>query len=68
MGHQAGIWYRPAYQGTTVVYIVYEIEPGAVTEVEFEEYRGRNRFELGYQMAREVSAWKKTPFESWSIQ
>ena len=32
-----GIWYRPAYQGTTVVYIVYEIEPGAVTEVEFEE-------------------------------
>ncbi len=32
-----GIWYRPAYQGTTVVYIVYEIEPGAATEVEFEE-------------------------------
>ena len=33
----SGIWYRPAYQGTTVVYIVYEIEPGAVTEAEFEE-------------------------------
>lgn len=32
-----GIWYRPAYQGTTVVYIVEEIEPGAETEVEFEE-------------------------------
>ena len=32
-----GIWYRPAYQGTTVVYIVDEIEPGADTEVEFED-------------------------------
>lgn len=32
-----GIWYRPAYQGTTVVYIVDEIEPGASTDVEFEE-------------------------------
>jgi hypothetical protein len=32
-----GIWYRPAYQGTTVIYIVEEIEPGAETEVEFEE-------------------------------
>ena len=32
-----GIWYRPAYQGTTVVYIVEEIEPGAETEVEFAE-------------------------------
>ena len=31
-----GIWYRPAYQGTTVVYIVEEIEEGANTEVEFE--------------------------------
>lgn len=31
-----GIWYRPAYQGTTIVYIVDEIEPGASTEVEFE--------------------------------
>jgi hypothetical protein len=32
-----GIWYRPVYQGTTVIYIVEEIEPGADTEVEFEE-------------------------------
>ena len=33
----AGIWYQPVYQGTTVVYIVNEIEPGAETNVEFEE-------------------------------
>ena len=33
-----GIWYQPVYEGTTVVYIVDEIEPGAETEVEFEEY------------------------------
>jgi hypothetical protein len=33
-----GIWYRPAYQGTTVVYIVDTIDPGADTNVEFEEY------------------------------
>ncbi len=33
-----GIWYQPGYQGTTVVYIVYEIESGANTDVEFEEY------------------------------
>jgi len=33
-----GIWYRPAYQGTTVVYVVEEIESGANTDVEFEEY------------------------------
>lgn len=32
------IWYRPAYQGTTVIYIVEEIEPGANLDVEFEEY------------------------------
>ena len=32
-----GIWYRPAYQGTTVVYIVEEIETGASTEVIFYE-------------------------------
>ena len=32
-----GIWYQPAYQGTTVIYIVNEIEPGASTDVEFEE-------------------------------
>ena len=31
-----GIWYRPAYQGTTVIYIVEEIESGADTEVEFD--------------------------------
>ena len=33
----SGIWYRPAYQGETVIYIVEEIEPGAETHVEFEE-------------------------------
>ena len=33
-----GIWYRPAYQGTTVIYIVEDIESGANTDVEFEEY------------------------------
>ena len=33
-----GIWYRPAYQGTTVVYIVEDIDAGANTDVEFEEY------------------------------
>jgi len=32
-----GIWYRPAYQGTTVVYIVDDIDAGADTMVEFEE-------------------------------
>lgn len=32
------IWYLPQYSGTTVVYVVYEIESGANTEVEFEEY------------------------------
>ena len=32
-----GIWYRPLYQGTTVVYVVEEIESGAETYVEFEE-------------------------------
>ena len=32
------IWYQPVYQGTTVVYIVNEIEAGANTDVEFEEY------------------------------
>ena len=31
-----GIWYRPAYQGTTVVYIVDTIDAGADTNVEFE--------------------------------
>ena len=32
-----GIWYQPSYQGTTVVYVVTEIESGANTDVEFEE-------------------------------
>ncbi|MEP5566488.1 MAG: hypothetical protein ABJN62_01515 [Halioglobus sp.] len=32
-----GIWYRPTYQGATVVYIVEDIESGANTNVEFEE-------------------------------
>lgn len=32
-----GIWYRPAYHGTTIVYIVEDIDAGANTEVEFEE-------------------------------
>jgi fibrillarin-like rRNA methylase len=32
-----GIWYKPVYSGTTVVYIVDTIEDGANTEVEFEE-------------------------------
>jgi len=34
----SGIWYRPTYQGTTVIYIVEDIDSGANTEVEFEEY------------------------------
>jgi hypothetical protein len=32
-----GIWYQPTYQGTTVVYVVQDIEPGANTNVEFYE-------------------------------
>ena len=32
-----GIWYRPSYSGTTVVYVVEEIESGASTDVEFED-------------------------------
>ena len=32
-----GIWYRPVYQGTTVVYIVEDIDEGADTNVEFED-------------------------------
>lgn len=32
-----GIWYRPAYQGTTVVYIVEDIDSGADTYILFEE-------------------------------
>ncbi len=34
-----GIWYQPVYEGTTVVHIVDEIEVGAETELEFEEYQ-----------------------------
>ena len=34
----SGIWYRPAYQGTTVIYIVEDIDSGANTDVEFDEY------------------------------
>ena len=33
-----GIYYQPSYQGTTVVYVVVNIEDGANTDVEFEEY------------------------------
>lgn len=33
----SGIWYRPAYHGTTIVYVVEIIDSGANTEVEFEE-------------------------------
>ncbi len=33
-----GIWYRPVYSGTTVVYVVDTIESGANTEVIFMEY------------------------------
>ena len=32
-----GIWYQPGYQGTTVVYIVSDIDAGANTDVEFED-------------------------------
>lgn len=34
----SGIWYRPTYQGTTVIYIVEDIDRGANTDVEFEDY------------------------------
>ena len=36
--HCGGIWYQPVYQGTTVVYVVNEIDSGANTDVEFDEY------------------------------
>jgi len=32
-----GIYYTPQQQGTTVVYVVQSIDPGAQTSVEFEE-------------------------------
>ena len=31
----SNVWYLPQYQGTTVVYVVHEIEPGANTDIEF---------------------------------
>jgi hypothetical protein len=31
----SGIWYRPAYHGTTIVYVVEIIDSDANTEVEF---------------------------------
>ena len=30
-----GIWYRPTYSGTTVIYVVEDIDSGANTDVEF---------------------------------
>jgi hypothetical protein len=36
--HCGGIWYRPTYQGTTIIYVVEDIDSGANTDVEFEEY------------------------------
>ena len=35
--HCGGIWYQPGYQGTTIVYVVTDIDSGANTDVEFEE-------------------------------
>lgn len=32
-----GVWYQPTYQGSTVVYVVTDIESGANTNVEFYE-------------------------------
>ena len=32
-----GIYYQPQYHGTNVVYVVTDIDPGADTNVEFEE-------------------------------
>ena len=32
------IWYQPTYHGTTVVYVVDQIDAGANTDVEFDEY------------------------------
>lgn len=33
-----GIYYQPQQQGSTTVYVVNSIDPGANTDVEFEEY------------------------------
>jgi len=32
-----GIWYRPSYEGTTVIYVVEDIDAGADGYAEFEE-------------------------------
>lgn len=32
-----GVWYQPTYQGTTVVYVVQEVDPGTEAYVEVEE-------------------------------
>ena len=37
MHYCGGIYYRPVYQGTTVVYVVDKVDPGANTQVEIEE-------------------------------
>jgi hypothetical protein len=37
MYYCGGIYYRPVYQGTTVVYVVDNIDDGADVNVEFEE-------------------------------
>lgn len=36
--HCNGIYYRPVHQGTTVVYVVDHMDPGADRNVEVEEY------------------------------
>ena len=32
-----GVWYQPTYQGTTVVYVVQDVDPGTEAYVEVEE-------------------------------
>ena len=32
--HCGGVWYRPSYQGTTVVYVVEDIDPGTEAYIE----------------------------------
>jgi hypothetical protein len=34
--HCGGVWYKPTYQGTTVVYVVDKVDPG--TEAYSEDY------------------------------
>jgi hypothetical protein len=38
MYYCGGIYYRPVHQGTTVVYVVDRVDPGANTQVQIEEY------------------------------